>query len=159
MSNLKPLPLFFIFLLLPQWVLPMLVPQVFEGKVTGVKDGDTIEVLYEGEALVIRLVDIDCPEKKQAYGQAAKTFTSNFCFGKTVKVVSKGKKDRYDRILATILVADQNLNEALVKAGLAWHFKKYSNSASYAELENQARQNKVGLWADEHPVAPWEWRD
>jgi len=25
-------------------------------------------------------------------------------------------------------------------------------------LENEARDGKKGLWADPHPVPPWEWR-
>jgi endonuclease YncB( thermonuclease family) len=51
-----------------------------------------------------------------------------------------------------------NLNKELVKNGLAWHFKKYSKDNSYAVLENEARASKVGLWADNNPIAPWTWR-
>jgi endonuclease YncB( thermonuclease family) len=41
----------------------------FEGKVIGVLDGDTIEVLHEKKTERIRLYGIDCPEKGQAFGQ------------------------------------------------------------------------------------------
>jgi micrococcal nuclease len=117
-----------------------------------------MEVFFEGNGHIVRLIDIDCPEKKQAFGKAAKKFTSDFCFNKIVKVESMGKKDRYGRILATVYLNGKSLNEALLKAGLAWHFKKYSTNSEYAELENQARKEEVGLWADENPVAPWEFR-
>ena len=44
------------------------------GKVVRVLDGDTIEVLVDKEPIRIRLADIDCPEKNQPFGQAAKKY-------------------------------------------------------------------------------------
>ena len=129
----------------------------FTAKVIGVKDGDTIDVLYQGKGQTVRLLDIDCPEKKQAFGQVAKQFTSDFCCGKTVRI-DAGGKDRYGRILATVYVDNKCLNEALVNGGLAWHFKKYSHSETFAKLEREARAKKVGLWADSNAVAPWDFR-
>jgi micrococcal nuclease len=134
------------------------IPENFIGKVVGIKDGDTIEVLYDGKSQTIRLMDIDCPEKKQAFGTRAKQFTSDFCFNEVVRVESNGKRDRYKRILGTVLVEDKNLNEELVKAGLAWHYKKYSDKQTFADMENKARENKIGLWQDPNPKAPWDFR-
>ena len=131
------------------------------GKVIAVKDGDTIEILYEGKPLAIRFAHVDCPEirKSQPFGKAAKLFTSNLCFGQTVTVINEGKFDRYKRLIAVVLnERKENVNKELVKAGLAWHFMKYSTDITYALLEQEARQNKVGLWKDQNPVAPWEWR-
>lgn len=45
-----------------------------------------------------------------------------------------------------------------MRNGLAWHFKKYSKSKEYAELEIKARKAKVGLWKDSNPIAPWNWK-
>lgn len=130
----------------------------FHGKVTGIKDGDTFEVLYYGSPEIIRLAEIDCPEKSQPFGKAAKKFASDLCFGKTVRVVSKGKRDRYGRIVATVFIDDINVNKALVQSGFAWHYKDYSEDESYSVLEKQAKLLKYGLWADKKPVPPWEWR-
>jgi micrococcal nuclease len=128
-------------------------------KVISVKDGDTIKILYNGKALTIRLAHIDCPEKKQLFGIAAKQFTSSKCYGQTVTVQHENKYDRNKRLIGIVINAKgENINMALVKAGLAWHFKKYSTLKEYAVLENTARQNKTGLWADKNPVAPWDWR-
>ena len=128
-------------------------------KVVGVKDGDTIEILNnDNTTQVVRLLDIDCPEKGQPFGKVAKQYCSDLCFGKAVKVVSKGK-DRWGRVLGTVYVDDSIcVNRAMVRAGLAWHFKKYSSNEDYARLEDKARANKVGLWQDPNPTAPWEWR-
>lgn len=132
--------------------------QTYIAKVIGVKDGDTIEILFEKRPQVVRLAHVDTPEKKQPFGTKAKQFVSDFCFGKTVKIVIAGKPDRYKRWIAEVFYNNQNLNKELVRNGLAWHFKKYSNNPNYAELENIARAKKVGLWQDKSPIAPWEWR-
>lgn len=135
---------------------------VISGKVIAVKDGDTIEILYAGKPLRIRLSHIDCPEikKGQPYGKAAKQKTSDLCFGQEVKVLNEGVVDRYGRLIGVIINAyNQNVNKEVVREGLAWHYKQYSTDSSYALLENKARENKLGLWADENPVPPWEWRE
>jgi endonuclease YncB( thermonuclease family) len=129
-----------------------------EGKIIGVKDGDTYVILKDKTPITIRLAHIDCPEKKQAYGQVAKKFGSDFCFGKQVIVISDGKKDRNGRIIGEIYFNNKCLNKELIKNGLAWHFKKYSKSLEYADLEITARKNKLGLWKDISPIAPWDWR-
>ncbi len=58
----------------------------FTGRVVGVSDGDTITVLHSGKGERIRLHGIDCPEKRQAFGNRAKQFTSKLIFVKIVPV-------------------------------------------------------------------------
>ncbi len=95
-------------------------------KVIGIKDGDTFVVLMNGREQVVRLEHIDCPEKKQAFGTKAKQFTSNLCYGKSVHLQSKNKYDRYKRLIAEVILPNGvNVNKALVKNGLAWHYKKH----------------------------------
>jgi len=36
---------------------------------------------------------------------------------------------------------------------------RYLRDRSLLDLEHDARQRRLGLWADAHPVAPWVWRD
>ncbi|MCP9765660.1 thermonuclease family protein [Lacihabitans soyangensis] len=130
------------------------------GRVVGVKDGDTIEVLVDGKAIVVRFEHVDCPEigGGQPYSRVAKEFVSDLCFGKEVKLVSNGTKDRYGRLIAVVLTKDGvNVNLELVKNGLAWHYKRYSSDAVYADAEILARTRKVNIWRFEGAVAPWEW--
>ncbi len=134
------------------------LPKEFFAKVIGIKDGDTIEVLYKKEPIIIRLEHIDCPEKKQPFGQKAKQFTSDFCFDKKVKVISRGKYDRYRRLIAVIEYKDQVLNKELVANGYALHFKKYSKDTAYSILEDQARIKKKGMWSQEKLIEPWLFR-
>lgn len=92
----------------------------FTGRVVSIKDGDTIEVLHNKKAERIRLTGIDCPEKKQAFGQRAKQATSVLSFGQQVTVHNTGK-DRYGRTLGTVMLPNsRNLNHELVKGGWCW---------------------------------------
>lgn len=144
-------------LLLLSWL--FIIPVKETGEVVAVKDGDTIEVLLNGKAQRIRLGHIDCPEKNQPFGAKAKSYTATKCFGQTVTVLHTRQYDRNKRLIAEIILGNgDTLNRELVKAGLAWHYKKYSTDTVYAGQEQAARAAKKGLWADHAPVAPWQWR-
>lgn len=128
-------------------------------KVIGIKDGDTFVVLIEGKEQVVRLEHIDCPEKKQPFGTKAKQFASDLCFGQLVQLNHKDKYDRNNRLIAEIkLLNGTNVNKELVNNGLAWHFKKHSDNEEYSELEIKARNNQIGIWSEQNPIAPWDWR-
>ncbi|MBD1397067.1 thermonuclease family protein [Pontibacter sp. JH31] len=133
-------------------------PAIPGDKVVGVKDGDTFEVLRNGQTITVRLLGIDTPEKKQAYGQRAKQFASDLAFGKQVRLIEHNK-DRYGRTVGTIILPDgRSLNEELVREGYAWHYKAYSKDKKLENLEADARRFKRGLWQDPNPVAPWDFR-
>nr|MBP7205720.1 thermonuclease family protein [Candidatus Cloacimonadota bacterium] len=100
---------------------------------------------------------VDCPEKGQAFGNVARQFTSDLAFNKAVKV-KYTERDQYKRYLGTVYVGETNLNKELVRAGLAWHYKEYSDDPVMAALEIKARLKKKGLWSDPKPIAPWEFR-
>ena len=129
----------------------------YSGKVVRVADGDTITVLRNKRPQKIRLHGIDTPEKAQAFGQKAKKFTVALVAGKVVRVTVVAM-DRYGRTVGVVHVGSKCLNEALLRAGLAWHYKRYSKSKRYAALEKEARRKKRGLWADPHATPPWDWR-
>ncbi len=130
----------------------------FTGKLVKVLDGDTVEVLHDGKAERIRLAQIDCPEKGQPYGQAAKQYVLDVAALKIV-TVQVDTVDRYGRTVGEVFLPDgSNLNKQIVGAGYAWQYKRYSKDPAYADLEEQARKTKLGLWQDKEPVPPWEWR-
>jgi endonuclease YncB( thermonuclease family) len=130
----------------------------FIGKLVKVLDGDTVEVLHDGKAERIRLAQIDCPEKGQPYGQAAKEYVLDIAALRIVSV-QLNTVDRYGRGVGEVFLPDgSNLNELIVGAGYAWQYKRYSNDYTYADLELAARVAKRGLWQEMNPVPPWEWR-
>ncbi len=130
----------------------------FRGRVVRVIDGDTIEVMHYGRAERVRLQRIDCAERKQAFGSDAKERAAALAAGKTIAVEVRGH-DRYGRTLGEVVLPDgQSLNQALVRDGFAWWFRRYSNDPKLARLEAEARAAHRGLWMDKVPVPPWEFR-
>ena len=145
-------------LLLACLAAPSLDAQEFRGKVVGVTDGDTITVLQDRTPVKVRLNGIDAPEQGQPFGERAKQFASALCFGDEVTIKTSGT-DKYGRTLGDVVLVDGRiLNQELVKAGMAWHYKEYSKDETLAKLEKEAKEKKIGLWSDPHAIAPWEWR-
>lgn len=53
---------------------------------------------------------------------------------------------------------DKYLSAEIIRAGMGWHYKKYSKSVELSELETKAQKEKRGLWIDNNPKNPSEWR-
>jgi len=133
--------------------------QTLEGKVV-VTDGDTINL----SGYKVRLDGIDALESSQycenAYGVpyrcglAATKFLQTLINNSDVRCEGKGT-DRYERILATCFVNQINLNEEMVREGMAVAYRQYSSR--YIEQEEAASSNNVGVWSGKF-VYPWEWR-
>jgi len=137
---------------------------VITGKVIGISDGDTLTVLDANhQQFKVRLAGIDCPESSQAFGNRAKRTLSEKVFSQNVKIETRDK-DGFGRTLGIVKIGDEDINEYLILQGVAWHFKKYAHNQPaeeaerYAKAEQIARQNKRGLWIQENPIPPWEFR-
>ena len=85
---------------------------------TQVVDGDTI-YLDNGEK--VRFVGVNTPERGVEGYIASKNFVQKLCLGKTVGLDIDDSKhnDRYGRTLAVVIVDGKNVNEMLLKEGLA----------------------------------------
>ena len=83
--------------------------------------------------------------------------------GKQVAVEYQ-KRDRYGRIVGKVWLNGGDVCLEQVKAGFAWHYKKYQHEQSledrqlYAEAEDNAREGRLGLWRENNPNPPWEHR-
>lgn len=130
-----------------------------KAKVVGVKDGDTVVVLLnDNSQKTLRLAEVDCPESGQPFGKNAKQFTSDQVFGKTIKFIQTDV-DRYGRTIAKVYYDNEKyLSEEIIRAGLGWWYFRYSNNKKLGDLENIAKNKKVGLWRDSKMIAPWEFR-
>ena len=90
-----------------------------------VTDGDTIVVLDPANIQhKIRLTGIDALEHGQAFGTKSKDQLSDSVAGHFV-VVEYDKRDRYQRILGKVLLSGEDMNLEQIRAGMAWHYKKY----------------------------------
>lgn len=127
-------------------------------KVAYVIDGDTV-IFYDdnNKKNSVRLAEIDAPEKLQRYGFESKEFLSKM-INKKIVTIQYDKKDRYGRIIGKIYIDGNYVNQKMVSSGYAWHYKRYSNSKELSHLEDVAKNLKLGLWHDENPMPPWEFR-
>ncbi|QIC71787.1 thermonuclease family protein [Acinetobacter sp. 10FS3-1] len=139
----------------------------FSGKVVRISDGDTITVLDgRNQQQRIRFNQIDAPESSQAFGQKSRQNIS-YIHNQYVYVV-EDSRDRYGRVLGTVYLMQNgkapalkfrnSINYKQVKDGYAWVYRQYMKDPTLLVDENNARANKRGLWADPHPVAPWDYR-
>ncbi len=162
----------------------MLSFSLFSGEIAGrvvrVADGDTITILVSGgtnpvasepvgsrvprdrtsPAVTqhkIRLQGIDAPEKSQAFGNASRKHLSSLVAGKNVSV-KYTKRDKYGRILGTVFADGKDVNLEMLKAGLAWHYKRFDSTPAYAQAEAAARAARLGLWQDKSPIEPESFR-
>ncbi len=138
--------------------------KTIEGLVVGVSDGDTITVLdQQKNTYKIRLQGIDAPEKKQAFGEKSKQSLHDLVHSKQVRI-EYDKEDKYGRIVGKVTVDDVDICLQQLVLGMAWHYKKYQNEQSvsdralYSETEMKSKSLKLGLWTDDTPMPPWEFR-
>ena len=133
----------------------------YEAIVLKVIDGDTIYIKTDNGRKKVRLRYIDAPEIKQPYGDMARIFLVNELDDKRI-TVNSDYKDRYGRDIGDIYVYNKNeaiyINAKLIKSGNAWVYKTYRENTYLMNLENIAKDNKLGLWKDKSPIKPWEYR-
>jgi endonuclease YncB( thermonuclease family) len=128
-----------------------------------VHDGDSITVINaDATHVVVRLYGIDAPERKQPFGYQATTRLKKLAARKDLDVEPMDT-DRYGRTVALVRLKDGTLlNEVMVAEGLAWVYDDYCRSADLCErlrsLQQRARSEGRGLWSDDSPERPLDWR-
>ena len=127
------------------------------GKVVAVADGDTLTVLVDNRQVKVRLTEIDAPEKNQPFGTRSRQSLADMAFGRVVRVVTHGK-DRYGRTLGRIYVGQHDINAEQLRRGMAWVYDRYVSDRDLYQIQEEARAARRGLWHDQAPLPPWEWR-
>lgn len=127
-------------------------------------DGDsfTVRRVDSGQKLELRLYGVDAPESDQAYGQAARRNLLAMATGKilTVKPVDN---DQYGRVVAVVFAEGdtKSLNERQLEQGMAWYYEYFCREPfcqGWKARERQAREQRAGLWHDDQPQTPRQWR-
>ncbi len=127
-------------------------------RIIAIADGDTFTILQDKKQIRIRIDAIDAPESGMPFSKNSKKYLSALCFNRYVTLNVK-TTDRYGRLVARVTLPDgRDLSAEMIRAGMAWHYKKYSKDKVLAALEVQARASGKGLWHDKNPIAPWEFR-
>lgn len=126
------------------------------------RDGDTLTCVSDSEdrgMFVVRFAGIDAPEVGQAFWRVSRDKLQDLAARGTR--ASCYKTDQYGREVCRLYSPDgTDLAAAMLSAGLVWHATSWSHEQtvderqSYAALESQAREAKLGLWSDPDPMNP-----
>lgn len=138
---------------------------IISGEVVRVWDGDTLHLQDSfGQRHKIRLASIDAPELEQAQGKACRDRLAEQVLHRQVQAAIVDT-DRYGRKVAQIRLNGHDINRQQVADGCAWHYRRYAREwqseaeyAAYAEAEAQAKSQRLGLWRQASPQAPWQFR-
>jgi len=122
-----------------------------------VLDGDTVLIHRPNGLVKIRLAGIDAPEMAQAYGAISKRSLSDMVMGRQVKIASQAM-DQYGRMVAHLNINGQDVNAEQIRQGMAWEYSSYHSNKVLVALQGEARLASRGLWAQNDPTPPWEWR-
>ena len=125
-----------------------LLGQTVSGTVVSVADGDTVRLRLDGsgQTVRVRLEGIDAPEQGEPFSTQARNATRVLLFSKKV-VMKASDVDRYDRLVARIIVDSQDSSVQLVESGLACHFTRFTNDPLLAKAQLTARNAGRGFWA------------
>lgn len=136
---------------------------VIVARVTRVIDGDSVRLEQHGRRTEVRLAAIDAPELRQRGGRDARAALQACAAGRIVIVQVTGT-DRHGRHVGRLEAGGRDCGLAQLRAGMAWHYRAHADEQpaeirlAYETAERNARQRRIGLWADPSPTPPWRWR-
>ena len=137
--------------------------EAIHGKVMQVKDGDTVVIspVDGGQFFICRLYGIDAPEAtKQPYGEESTKELKKLILKQEVAIDVKDR-DKYGREVCVISKESTDINLEMIKKGAAWAYRKYLKTpyaSEYIDAESEARDKRLGLWQQNNPQPPWEFR-
>ncbi len=132
--------------------------RVLYGLPARVIDGDTLVVKIQGAEMTFRLSGIDAPELDQPFGREARDELAKIV-GNQQCVMQVVEADSYGRTVVHLWIGDLNVNAEMMRRGMAWFDPEYARNEALYLLENEAREQKRGLWAlPGEKVEPWLWR-
>jgi len=107
-------------------------PGTLEGRVTHVRDGDTVEV----DGTAVRLSGINCDELGTSLGERAKSVTSNLVSGRELICRLNGEKT-YDRVVGRCEMADgRDLGRVLIERGVCGRCAGFDKLRFYAGISS-----------------------
>ncbi|BCS51765.1 thermonuclease family protein [Geobacter sp. SVR] len=148
--------------------------RTIEGIVTKVSDGDTLQVTDPlGTKVKVRLYGVDAPETQKSNKKTGRISKPGQPYGEEAFQALLGKTfrmnvrldvmdiDRYKRTVGIVWVNGRNINREMVLEGFAWAYRQYldrPHASEYLAAEEHARKAKLGLWQQDNPQPPWEFR-
>jgi endonuclease YncB( thermonuclease family) len=130
----------------------------FKALVADTEDGDTLIVVRNSARIRLEIPEIDAPELDQPYGRDAKKKAAAMAKGKVVTIRAYGNLGRNYILGEVWLPNKKHFAKEMVRVGLAWVREGRSVLLELEQLQGEAKTAHLGLWGDEEPIPPWEWR-
>ena len=133
--------------------------EAFIGKVTFVSDGDTLwaRPVSGGPPLQLRIAGIDAPELCESGGADSRDTLAAFVVDQHVEVTIR-RHDDYGRAVARLVFEKRDLGAQMISTGSAWSYRWKGSRGPYLSEEIFARQARLGLFADDRPELPRNFR-
>ena len=129
--------------------------RAFAETVLSCNDGDTCKVRDGKQSFKVRLSGIDAPESGQEFSTEATMFLEAMVKGKVVTLKCDGVT--YDRKACSVFFGKIDVQAALVRAGWALDYPKYSKG-KYGAAQLEARKAKRGMWQKADFTSPYCYR-
>lgn len=137
--------------------------EIIHGRVDRVIDGDTLQVITADDEIRVRIRGIDAPETEQAFGGMSQIILARMIEGRRIDVAAVDR-DIYGRYVSALLCDGEDVCLRMIERGAAWPYFHYFNrmprdvAQRYRHAFELARRDRIGLWQEENPEAPWNWR-
>jgi micrococcal nuclease len=150
---------------------------IIEGLVVGVAEGDRITVNSFGTEIHVRLYGVAAPQtakvdKFTGFYKAGQPFAEEAFRGLSTKVLHQQvkleirktvllKEDQKQIAVAVVYLDGRNINLEMIAEGLGWVYPRLLSRfdhAHYFAAQRNARIRRNGLWLQEHPLPPWEFK-
>ena len=118
------------------WLLLIAIPvsaETLHGRIVGIVDGDTVDLLVERTQHRIRLDQIDTPERGQPWGNRARQALADKVFQEDVRV-EVSDTDRYNRLIGAIWLGDRDINREMVREGHAWAYHHHRSAVGPIDI-------------------------
>lgn len=140
--------------------LPTALAEPMDCEVNGITDGNGFTCLTaQRQQIAVRLAYIDAPERTQPFGYQSLLLLADLIFRKKVVLTPLSTND-YQQLVARVTSGDRDIGQEMVSRGGAWVYHQYNHDPKLPRLEQEAREEKRGLWSQQEGriVPPWEWR-
>ena len=132
------------------------------GTVKEISEGDLLVISANGKDQPIRLYGIATPERGQSFFENARVLVTHLANQRTVDVTSVfTDSDRIVNAIVRLQGVRESLNEQLVSYGMAWVRSDICHArfcSEWKKLEEMAKGNVLGVWAEMNPIPPWEYK-
>jgi endonuclease YncB( thermonuclease family) len=134
------------------------VAPALEGTVTEVYDAQTLQLTQaSGQAVEVRLADIEVPEPCQTWGPEARDALKDWVMGRQVRVTTRGAAGK-GRVRGVVLLEGANVNANMVSEGHAWSVRTRWDQGPFVKQERLAKSLSRGLHGAGDSQTPKQFR-